>query len=81
MDRSRITDFRFHDLRHTFASSLVMARVKIERVQKLMDHKMIAMTQRYAHLAPEYLAESIKVLDKVMAQFPSQLGKVVNLNP
>lgn len=42
---------------------------------------MIAMTQRYAHLAPEYLAESIKVLDKVMAQFPSQLGKVVNLNP
>jgi integrase len=80
LDRSGITDFRFHDLRHTFASNLVMAGVKIEKVQKLMGHKMIAMTQRYAHLAPGYLAESIKVLDKVMAQFPPQLGNVVNVN-
>lgn len=78
---SNITDFRFHDLRHTFASNLVMAGVKIEKVQKLMGHKMIAMTQRYAHLAPGYLAESVKVLDKVMSQNPPQQGKVVNLNP
>jgi integrase len=81
LDRSGITDFRFHDLRHTFASNLVMAGVKIEKVQKLMGHKMIAMTQRYAHLAPGYLAESVKVLDRVMAQKRPQAEKVVNLTP
>jgi site-specific recombinase XerD len=77
LDRSGIADFRFHDLRHTFASNLVMAGVKIEKVQKLMGHKMIAMTQRYAHLAPGYLAESVKVLDRVVAQNPPQAGKMV----
>ena len=81
LDRSGIIDFRFHDLRHTFASNLVMAGVKIEKVQKLMGHKMIAMTQRYAHLAPGYLAESVKVLDMVMSQKPPQEKKVVHLNP
>ncbi|MGZ3604700.1 MAG: tyrosine-type recombinase/integrase [Thermodesulfobacteriota bacterium] len=79
LDRTGITDFRFHDLRHTFASNLVMAGVKIEKVQKLMGHKMIGMTQRYAHLAPGYLMESVKVLDRVMAQNPPQVAKVVNL--
>jgi site-specific recombinase XerD len=58
-----------------------MAGVKIEKVQKLLGHKMIAMTQRYAHLAPGYLAESVKVLDQVMSQNPPQTAKVVNLNP
>ncbi len=78
---SNIADFRFHDLRHTFAINLVMAGVKIEKVQKLMGHKMISMTQRYAHLAPGYLAESVRVLDRVMTQNPPQVAKVVNLNP
>ena len=83
LDRSVIPDFRFHDLRHTFASNLVMAGVKIEKVQKLMGHKMIAMTQRYAHLAPGYLAESVKVLDRVMnpvSQISPQ-GNVIELKP
>lgn len=87
LDRAGIKDFRWHDLRHTFASNLVMAGVKIEKVQKLMGHKMIAMTQRYAHLAPGYLAESVKVLDAVMnpgnvTNLPHQapLEKVVSLN-
>ena len=81
MKQARISDFRFHDLRHTFASNLVMAGVKIEKVQKLMGHKMLTMTQRYAHLAPGYLAESIKVLDRVMSQIPPQEEKVVHLRP
>ena len=59
--------------------------MKIEKVQKLMGHKMIAMTQRYAHLAPGYLAESVKVLDRVMtqncplSQISPHSEKVVNL--
>jgi integrase len=77
---SKITDFRFHDLRHTFASNLVMAGVKIEKVQKLMGHKMLTMTQRYSHLAPGYLLESVRVLDQVMSQIPPQVEKVVQLN-
>jgi integrase len=81
MKQTGISDFRFHDLRHTFASNLVMAGVKIEKVQKLMGHKMLTMTQRYAHLAPGYLAESIKVLDRVMSQNPPQEAKVVHLKP
>lgn len=79
LEKSGIDDFRFHDLRHTFASNLVMAGVKIEKVQKLMGHKMIAMTQRYAHLAPGYLSESVKVLDRVLTQNPPQVGKVIQL--
>jgi len=74
-----IEDFRFHDLRHTFASNLVMNGVKIEKVQKLMGHKMLTMTQRYTHLAPGYLSESVKVLDRVMSQIPPQAKKVVQL--
>lgn len=51
---------RFHDLRHSFASILVMAGVPLYTVQKLMRHKSIAMTERYAHLAPDYLADAIE---------------------
>jgi len=81
MKLSGITNFRFHDLRHTFASNLVMAGVKIEKVQKLMGHKMLTMTKRYAHLAPGYLAERVKILDRVMSQNPPQDAKVIDLNP
>ena len=81
VNASGIADFRFHDLRHTFASNLVMNGVKIEKVQKLIGHKMLTMTQKYSHLAPGYLSESVKVLDRIMSQNPPQVEKVVHLNP
>ncbi|MCI0529919.1 MAG: site-specific integrase, partial [Nitrospira sp.] len=59
-----ISDFRFHDLRHTFASSLVQKGVDLYRVQRLLGHRDGRMTQRYAHLAPENLREAIRVLDE-----------------
>jgi integrase len=61
--RAGITDFKFHDLRHCFASALVQKGVDLYQVQRLLGHKSNAMTQRYAHLSPEHLREAINKLD------------------
>jgi integrase len=53
----------FHDLRHTFASRLVMNGVDLFRVQTLMGHKSSRMTVRYAHLSPEHLRAAVATLD------------------
>ncbi len=62
--RAGINGFRFHDLRHTFASHLVMAGKDITSVKKLLGHKSLNMTLRYSHLAPSHLADAVKVLDE-----------------
>ncbi|MBR4608199.1 MAG: site-specific integrase [Lachnospiraceae bacterium] len=64
-----ITDPRdkvvFHTLRHTYASWLVQAGVPLYTVQRLMGHKSIIMTQRYAHLAPDQGAEAARLLSGI----------------
>ena len=52
-----------HALRHTCASRLVQAGVQIMVVQQWLGHKTLAMTLRYAHLAPINLLEAVKILD------------------
>lgn len=57
-----VPDFRWHDLRHTFASRMVMAGVNLRTVQKLLGHKGILMTMRYAHLTPAHLRDAVERL-------------------
>lgn len=54
---------RIHDLRHSFASQLVIAGESLFKVQTLLGHSDSTMTQRYAHLRAEDLGESVGVLD------------------
>lgn len=59
---AKIDKLRWHDLRHTFASRLVMAGVDIRTVQELLGHRSIAMTMRYAHLAPRHLQAAVDAI-------------------
>ncbi|HPP65028.1 MAG TPA: tyrosine-type recombinase/integrase, partial [Candidatus Paceibacterota bacterium] len=62
--KAGIKDFRFHDLRHTFASWLVMKGVNLKTVQELLGHKSFAMTLRYSHLSPEIKRQAVEILEK-----------------
>ena len=67
LGRAGIEDFHFHDLRHTFASHLVMNGATIKDVQELLGHKDTKMTNRYAHLSPEHKQKAVNLLNKLTA--------------
>lgn len=60
---ARIKDFRFHDLRHNFASMLINKHADMATISKLLTHSNTKMTERYAHLAPSRMKEAVDLLD------------------
>jgi integrase len=59
---AEIADFRFHDLRHTFASRLAMEGVDLLTIKELGGWKSLQMVQRYAHLSPSHRRSAIERL-------------------
>ncbi len=62
LKKSGIINFRFHDLRHTFASQLRMAGIDIKVIQEPPGHKSIEMTLRYVNLLPSHRQHAVDIL-------------------
>jgi integrase len=75
MRKAGITRFRFHDLRHTFATRLIQAGVDVYTVQKLGRWKTISMVLRYAHHQPESLRGGAEVLDRLRRESSTILAQ------
>jgi integrase len=63
LNRAGIEDFKFHDLRHTFASHVIMRGGSLKDVQELLGHKGMTMTLRYAHLSQEHKKKAVNLLN------------------
>lgn len=67
LKNSKIDDFHFHDLRHTFASQLVMSGVDLNTTRELLGHKSLEMTLRYSHLSCNHKKRAVDVLEQRLA--------------
>lgn len=67
LEAAGIRDFHWHDLRHTFASHLVMSGADLRTVAELLRDSSLAMVMRYAHLAPDYRLAAVECMEAAFA--------------
>jgi len=76
LQRAGIADFRWHDLRHTWASWHRQSGTPTHELQRLGGWKSSVMVERYAHLAPDHLAKAATRIDSVLGGYDlATLGK------
>ena len=63
LEKANITDFRWHDLRHTYATDEIKKGMPIYTLSKMMGHSNVAVTEKYAHLYTEDLHEAKRKVD------------------
>jgi hypothetical protein len=73
-----VSDFRFHDLRHTAESWMRMKGGDVHTVALILGHKDLRMPARYQHLSPAFLSDAVKLLDGAYAEplKPLKMGQV-----
>jgi integrase len=72
VEAAQLDDVTFHTLRHTFASWAIMRGVTLKELQELQGHSSLAMTMRYAHLAPEHLRTAVSRLEGLTSTEPTK---------
>ena len=70
LDNSKITDFVWHDLRHTFATHALAKGLRIEYVSEILGHSDISITQKYAHILPSELHDAVRGLTQGLTHTP-----------
>jgi integrase len=81
LTRANIQDFRFHDLRHTAASHLVMRGASLKDVQEILGHKTMTMTLRYAHLSQEHKKKAVSLLSGLTSSIKFDMSQNVTNAP
>ena len=75
LTRANIEDFKFHDLRHTFASHVIMRGGSMKDVQELLGHKSMSMTLRYSHLSQEHKKKAVNLLNGLTSSVKSAMSQ------
>jgi integrase len=66
LERAEITDFHFHDCRHSAASELAMNGASLHEIAAVLGHKTLAMVQRYAHLSEQHTMSVVERMNEAV---------------
>jgi len=79
LTRAKIQDFRFHDLRHTFASHFAMRRGDLYALAEILGHSNPKITlDRHAHLSPEFVQAQGDVIDVMYSSKSGASGQFMD---